>query len=67
MLFLSQLAQVPNVVLFHVIRSQTKFRVNQHCLFNTQSEAKEALESGKFNDSEPGPFRIFAVYLVEAF
>jgi hypothetical protein len=37
-------------------------RVNQHCLFRTFEEAKESLENGIFNNSEPGPFRIFAVY-----
>ncbi|MEQ1490675.1 MAG: hypothetical protein ABL932_09035 [Terricaulis sp.] len=40
--------------------------VNPHCLFGTFDEAKEALEAGKFDDSEPGPFRIFAVFSVEA-
>ncbi len=36
--------------------------VNKHCLFYTFEEAKHALESGLFEKSEPGPFRIFAVY-----
>lgn len=36
--------------------------VNKHCLFDTLSEAKEALERGLFQNSEPGPYRIFAVY-----
>ncbi len=40
--------------------------VNAHCLFETFQEAKEALELGKFNNSEPGPFRIFSVYSVDA-
>ena len=40
----------------------TSIAVNQHCLFDTFAEAKQALESGFFNNSEPGPFRIFAVY-----
>jgi hypothetical protein len=40
--------------------------VNQHCLFASFAEAKEALEVGKFIDSEPGPYRIFAVYSVQA-
>ncbi|WDI31119.1 hypothetical protein PUV54_14280 [Hyphococcus flavus] len=39
--------------------------VNRHCLFRTFYEAKEALISGKFDDAEPGPFRIFAIYSVE--
>jgi hypothetical protein len=42
----------------------TTISVNQHCLFNTFEEAKCALEAGKFENSEPGPFRIFAVYRV---
>lgn len=40
--------------------------VNAHCLFETFQEAKDALEAGKFNHSEPGPFRIFSVYSVNA-
>jgi hypothetical protein len=36
--------------------------VNRHCLLASLSEAKQLLESGAFNDSEPGPFRVFAVY-----
>ncbi|MES2820977.1 MAG: hypothetical protein V4812_18535 [Pseudomonadota bacterium] len=41
--------------------------VNEHCLFRTFTEAKDALENGYFTDSEPGPFRIFSVYTVKAF
>ena len=37
---------------------------NAHCLFDTFGEARDALESSEFNDSEPGPFRIIAVYSV---
>lgn len=40
--------------------------VNRHCLFSTFEESKQALETGKFNGGEPGPFRIFAVYSVDA-
>jgi hypothetical protein len=40
----------------------TTIPVNEHCLFNTFAEAKEALEGGLFQNSEPGPYRIFAVY-----
>ena len=40
-------------------------KVNEHCLLDTLEEAKAALESGEFDNSEPGPFRIFAVYTVE--
>ncbi|MBL8878831.1 MAG: hypothetical protein JNG88_06890 [Phycisphaerales bacterium] len=42
-----------------------ELHVNEHCLFATLQDAKEALEQGKFNGSEPGPFRIFAVYAVD--
>lgn len=42
----------------------TPIAVNEHCLIRTFAEAKEALEVGMFNHSEPGPFRIFAVYSV---
>lgn len=38
--------------------------VNVHCLFETFEHARTALEAGKFNNSESGPFRIFSVYLV---
>ena len=36
--------------------------VNPHCLFNAFVEAKASLEEGLFQHSEPGPFRIIAVY-----
>ena len=35
---------------------------NQHCLLDSSERAQELLESGAFNNTEPGPFRIFAVY-----
>jgi hypothetical protein len=40
--------------------------VNEHCLFRTFAEAKEAIDRGLFNNSEPGPYRILAVYAPEA-
>ena len=40
----------------------TTIPVNQHCLFNTFEEARIAIEKGLFEASEPGPYRIFAVY-----
>lgn len=43
----------------------TSVAVNEHCLFGTFAEAKVALESGLFDNSEPGPFRIFAVYTLK--
>ena len=39
--------------------------VNERCLFETFEEAHAALEKGQFKDSEPGPFRIVAVYRVD--
>jgi hypothetical protein len=38
--------------------------VNSHCLFDSFEEAKLQLDRGAFNDSEPGPYRIFAVFSV---
>jgi hypothetical protein len=38
--------------------------VNRHCLMPKFEEARRCLESGKLDNSEPGPFRIFAVYSV---
>lgn len=38
--------------------------VNEHCLFSTLEAATSALENGHFDKSEPGPFRIVAVYSV---
>jgi hypothetical protein len=40
----------------------TEIPVNKHCLFTTFEETKEAIELGLFENSEPGPYRIFAVY-----
>jgi hypothetical protein len=37
---------------------------NARCLLRSFDEARTLLEQGKFNDSEPGPYRIFAVYSV---
>jgi hypothetical protein len=42
-----------------------EIKTNSHCLLESFDEAKQSLESGKFNHSEPGPFRIFAVYSAE--
>ena len=41
-----------------------KIAVNRHCLLDSFGEAKRSLEAGSFDHSEPGPFRIFAVYSV---
>jgi len=37
---------------------------NRHCLLPSLEAAVQALESGQFAHSEPGPFRIIAVYSV---
>jgi hypothetical protein len=39
--------------------------VNNHCLFGLFDEAWSIVNNGSFNDSEPGPYRIFAVYSVD--
>jgi hypothetical protein len=38
---------------------------NAHCLLTSFDQARTLLESGAFKNSEPGPYRIFAVYSVE--
>lgn len=38
--------------------------VNEHCLLFSFDEARKLLEDGKFENSEPGPYRIIAVYSV---
>ena len=43
----------------------SKIPTNTHCLLESFEEAKQNLESGKFDHCEPGPFRIFAVYTVD--
>ena len=37
---------------------------NARCLLQSFEHARTLLENGTFNDSEPGPYRIFAVYSV---
>ena len=37
---------------------------NSHCLFPTFEAAVQALEEGRFKNSEPGPYRIIGVYSV---
>lgn len=39
--------------------------VNRHCLIDSFEDAKGHVLSGQFNNAEPGPFRIIAVYTVE--
>jgi len=38
---------------------------NRHCLFASFDEAKAHVEAHDFDNSEPGPFRILAVYSVD--
>ena len=38
---------------------------NVHCLFQSFNEAESHLTNGSFSNSEPGPYRIFSVYLVD--
>jgi hypothetical protein len=40
----------------------SEMAVNRHCLFDGFDEAVEALDGGRFDDCEPGPYRVFAVY-----
>ena len=37
---------------------------NEHCLLPSFERAKELLERGAFRNSEPGPYRVFAVHSV---
>lgn len=43
----------------------TELETNEHCLLPSLEKAKEFLDAGKFKNSEPGPYRIFAVYTVQ--
>jgi hypothetical protein len=36
--------------------------VNTHCLLASFEEARRLIEAGRFDGSEPGPYRIFAVF-----
>jgi hypothetical protein len=38
---------------------------NRRCLLGSFDEAKARVEAGAFDNSEPGPFRIFAVYSID--
>lgn len=38
---------------------------NEHCLFASFEEAETNVNNGIFNESEPGPYRIFSVYSVD--
>jgi len=43
----------------------SEFETNEHCLLPSLETAKELLEAGGFAHSEPGPYRIFAIYSVQ--
>lgn len=43
----------------------TAVLTNRHCLLSSLDEAKALVEGGAFENTEPGPFRIFAVYTVD--
>jgi hypothetical protein len=43
----------------------SEVETNEHCLLSSLEEARQMLKGGRFNKSEPGPFRIFAVYSVQ--
>jgi hypothetical protein len=38
---------------------------NAHCLFASFEEAEANVKKGAFNNSEPGPYRIFSVYSID--
>jgi len=40
----------------------TEHEVNEHCLIEKLDYAIDLLETGCFNNSEPGPYRVIAVY-----
>ena len=42
-----------------------KIPTNAHCLLASFEEAERLLKNGVFNNSEPGPYRIFSVYSVD--
>jgi hypothetical protein len=43
----------------------TDLHTNGHCLFASFNEAERNVSEGGFNESEPGPYRIFSVYTVD--
>jgi hypothetical protein len=42
----------------------SEVETNSRCLLPSFEHARQLLENGTFNDSEPGPYRIIAVYSV---
>jgi hypothetical protein len=43
----------------------SELETNSRCLLQSFEQARTLLENGTFNDSEPGPYRVFAVYSVK--
>ena len=43
----------------------SEIRTNSHCVLPDFETAKHLIETGRFKDSEPGPYRIFAVNTLE--
>jgi len=43
----------------------TGVETNQHCLVTSLEDAQHLLEQGQFKNTEPGPYRILAVYSVD--
>lgn len=43
----------------------SEVETNSRCLLQSFEQARKLLENGTFTDSEPGPYRVFAVYSVE--
>jgi hypothetical protein len=42
-----------------------EIQTNSYCLLPDFDTAKRLVETGRFKDSEPGPYRIFAVYTLD--
>jgi hypothetical protein len=42
-----------------------ELRTNSHALFDSFDETYANVDKGAFNESEPGPYRIFSVYSVD--
>ncbi|MGQ0556282.1 MAG: hypothetical protein ACT4PN_10130, partial [Nitrospiraceae bacterium] len=42
-----------------------EIQTNSYCLLPDFETATQLVETGRFNNSEPGPYRIFAVYTLE--
>jgi hypothetical protein len=42
-----------------------RIETNRHCLFETFEQAVLAVESGRFSNCEPGPYRVIGVFTVQ--